>query len=762
MRFFQDTEYDQQHIIQRLRSRIFILSCFLGNFIISIKFIILIVGQSDMVPDRTRTDRNQSSGDNPSPGGQRYSTGLLNRRECLKLGAAAAAIAGGIGVGTSAATAERAHDIEFDTVIDAVADAGMDPTGETPIDDQLDSVLESNTLVRFPAGEYLLTDEHILTGVSNVGIQGRGDSPSDVRFVFPEGNSGAPDATDYVMFWIEANSGVLLENFEIDQTSDRRTGASVVVSADDKLVVQDLSWQGFNPAVSDANEACLHSSVTSADGSGQVTGLTIDGGGVASTYPGCRVGVAVRGVHEGDLLLANLDVRELGAPALRATNCPGAVRVEDSHFENNDNGNVLFGGGRDGRSYLKGCTVVVDESRIRYLPSDERYENLEGVRIDAGGQGWTGVTIEDCQFLFESFPDGATGRAVISRPTVGDHGAFTVRNSTLSVNTPGCVPVYAASPGHNLTRSSSVSLENVHITGTQSSNNANSVVFIEESDGSTVSDCCIGFLNGLDGVRIDRSRDCSVVESDIKVGGRATSFSDATVATRDLTSTGACQVVDLGEDSDGSSDGSDTTDGSSDDSGSDTSDGSGSTDGSSDDGSGSGSSGGTDTSAQLKRIAVKSKGGGVARYTFSASDSLRPASDAEGVVEDLTVSDRVGPSSGVDSYYYTGHITSFEIEGAEYADVYFADPDTGEKLGDVDPAVLDGNVISLQSASLPTIYQLSVTGSIAADAGALREIVFESSAAGRVEDEHDVDTFYFTGDLTEMKIRGNASVTFED
>ena len=449
-----------------------------------------------MVPDRTRTDHNQSSGENPSPGGRRYSTALLNRRECLKLGAAAAAIAGGIGVGTSAARAERAHDITFDTVVDAVTDAGMDPTGETPIDDQLDSVLESDTLVQFPAGEYLLTDEHILTGVSNIGIQGRGDSPSDVRFVFPEGNSGAPDATDYVMFWIEADSGVLLENFEIHQTGDRRTGASIVVSAEDKLVVQDLSWQGFNPAVSDANEACLHPSVTSAEGSGRVTGLTIDGGGVAATYPGCRVGVAVRGVHEGDLALADLDVRELGAPALRATNCPGAVRVENSHFENNDNGNVLLGGGRDGRSYLKNCTVVVDESRIRQLPSDERYESLEGVRIDAGGQGWTGVTIEDCQFLFESLPDGAAGRAVISRPTVGDHGAFTVRNSTLSVNTPDCVPVYAASPGRNLTRSSGVSLENVHITGTQSSNDADSVVFIQESHESAVSDCCISFPNG--------------------------------------------------------------------------------------------------------------------------------------------------------------------------------------------------------------------------------------------------------------------------
>jgi hypothetical protein len=189
-------------------------------------------------------------------------------------------------------------------------------------------------------------------------------------------------------------------------------------------------------------------------------------------------------------------------------------------------------------------------------------------------------------------------------------------------------------------------------------------------------------------------------------------------------------------------------------------------DSSSDDGTDSGSvddggSDGSDDTASLKRIAVRSTGGGISRFTLSASGSLRAASDAEGTVEDRTVSDRVGPEGGVDSYYYTGHITEFSIEGAEYAEVYFADPDTGEKLRTVDPAVLNGNALTMRSTGYSTTYDLSVTGAIAPDAGALEDTVTESSASGRVDSDNDVDTFYFTGNVTTLTIQGNADITFQ-
>ena len=93
-----------------------------------------------------------------------------------------------------------------------------------------------------------MTDEHVARGIDNFGVRGTGDSPSDVKFVFPEGNAGAPDPSNYVMFWVEAGQGILFENFEIHQTDDRRTAASIVAWAGDASRYTTSSGRGSIPS----------------------------------------------------------------------------------------------------------------------------------------------------------------------------------------------------------------------------------------------------------------------------------------------------------------------------------------------------------------------------------------------------------------------------------------------------------------------------------------------------------------------------------
>jgi len=113
--------------------------------------------------------------------------------------------------------------------------------------------------------------------------------------------------------------------------------------------------------------------------------------------------------------------------------------------------------------------------------------------------------------------------------------------------------------------------------------------------------------------------------------------------------------------------------------------------------------------------------------------------------------------------YYTGHISEFSIEGAEYAEVYFADPDTGERLRAVDPEVLDGNALTMVGTGASTTYDLTVTGSIEPDSDALEDTISGSSASGQVgRDSDSVDTFYFTGDVAELVVRGSSEVSFQD
>ena len=50
-------------------------------------------------------------------------------------------------------------EFEFDRVVDAVDDLGMDPTGESPIDDALNGAFETGTLIEFPPGDYMVAEE---------------------------------------------------------------------------------------------------------------------------------------------------------------------------------------------------------------------------------------------------------------------------------------------------------------------------------------------------------------------------------------------------------------------------------------------------------------------------------------------------------------------------------------------------------------------------------------------------------------------------
>ncbi|MFC7028083.1 twin-arginine translocation signal domain-containing protein [Halomicroarcula sp. GCM10025710] len=62
------------------------------------------------------------------------------------------------------------HGISFGTVVNAVEDLGMDPTGQEPIDDELQATLEQgNVLVAFPPGRYLFESEPEPQPVTNWG-----------------------------------------------------------------------------------------------------------------------------------------------------------------------------------------------------------------------------------------------------------------------------------------------------------------------------------------------------------------------------------------------------------------------------------------------------------------------------------------------------------------------------------------------------------------------------------------------------------------
>ncbi|ELK51860.1 hypothetical protein D320_14585, partial [Haloferax sp. BAB-2207] len=178
----------------------------------------------------------------------------LNRRNYLKLGAMAASTALSAGVASAASGPEERFGIQWDRVVNAVDDLGMDPNGNEPIDDQLDSAYESGTLIEFPPGEYLATEtQYWNDDVSRFGMVGTGSSHKDVQFVFPSGNNGEK----YRFLEITSGDHHVLKNFSIQQTDDSTTTADIWMINDDGALIEDVEWLGRTPTDNDARRQLL-------------------------------------------------------------------------------------------------------------------------------------------------------------------------------------------------------------------------------------------------------------------------------------------------------------------------------------------------------------------------------------------------------------------------------------------------------------------------------------------------------------------------
>ena len=73
----------------------------------------------------------------------------IDRRSCLK---AAGAAAGSAVLFSGSASAAEHRGIRFKRTVNMVEDAGCDPTGNEPCDEQLQAAADDYTLLKFPAG----------------------------------------------------------------------------------------------------------------------------------------------------------------------------------------------------------------------------------------------------------------------------------------------------------------------------------------------------------------------------------------------------------------------------------------------------------------------------------------------------------------------------------------------------------------------------------------------------------------------------------
>jgi hypothetical protein len=589
------------------------------------------------------------------------STGLLDgidRRQYMKLGAATAA---GAAAFSGTASAQSRGGVSFDRVVDAVDDLGMDPNGNEPIDSKLDRGWSSGTLIEFPAGEYLVTREHGFFGDSNVGMVGKTGDRSDVEFVFPDGY-------DDRFLTVRHGRNWLFGDFTIQQSGDRVTGVGCAFGVDDNATIRNIEIAGFNPRNRQRGLALV---VYDSGGTMDLNGYVRAGRSAVGSYPSGTQALLVPTQHQGTLNVRNARIENAGENGIYASRCPGNVRISNSYFANNDIASVRIAGSG---SFVKNSTFVVDTASAGNPGS---YDNARGLWVESGSKGYTGGRVVDCDFVLRSA--GNSGGLLRVGSSAGD---LTVENCRFRNETR--YPTLVADPPSRVGGSAPITVRGSSFT----SNGADprqdyGAIGLERRDGSLVSGCCISAGGSQDGVVVRNSGGCTVRRSTIDVGGQAVASPGSNVATAGLSYSGSCPLP-----SDGGSGAGDvgtptnSTDGSSDDSGSEDSDSSGSgstdSDGSSDsDGGSTSDSSSSDSDASTSDDSGSTAGGssGGTRTLTLTADTVSPYEfTVSGDLEfdpSFGTEDRISGSSasgvlvgGTDKYVFSGDVTSFSISGS--------------------------------------------------------------------------------------------------
>jgi hypothetical protein len=413
-----------------------------------------------------------------------------------------------------------------------VEDAGCDPTGNEPCDDQLQAAADDYTLLKFPAGTYRLTEKNVLLDATNLGFLGEGD----VRFAVPEGFNEKVIVAD-------RGTGLLFENIDIDQRARDATPGLHLGVADD-LHVRDVEFvgQGINPGSNPRGEDGGNPGVTngflpivrSAGGTGVIENVRMNNAGVMGAYNhgNGRVGVWIGMSTRGTITLKDCHIEGFPNNGLYCSRTYGVVRVEGGTFRNNDISQVRIGS--DG-SYVEGATIEVDAGASN-SPNPREMLNGRGVRFEVGSLDTAGPEVRNCDITIADAPH--SGGGVVAS---GDIGCFDVRNTRIKVDIDGVRGVLAKDPtggAYNTGGPYDGTLRNVSVTGNASGTSA---IELRRRSESVIEGCCV-HVEGADrdGVTVVDSDDCVLRNGTIDVTGEAVVRENASVAVSGIDKSGTC------------------------------------------------------------------------------------------------------------------------------------------------------------------------------------------------------------------------------
>ncbi|MGN8214035.1 hypothetical protein [Halococcus salifodinae] len=637
----------------------------------------------------------------------------IDRRSCLK---AAGIAAGSAALFSGSASAAEHRGIRFKRTVNMVEDAGCDPTGTEPCDEQLRAAADDYTLLKFPAGTYKFTEKNVVLDTTNLGFRGEGD----VRFAVPEGYNEK-------LLVADRGTGLLFENIDIDQRAHGATPGLHLGAADD-LQIHDVEYigqgihfdseprseGGGNPAVTNA----LSPIVRSADGTGVVENVTVNDAGLMGAYNRGegRVGVWIGMSTRGTITLRGCHIEGVPNNGLYCSRTYGVVRVEGGTFRNNDISQVRIGS--EG-SYVDGATIEVDAGASS-SPNPGQMLNGRGVRFEVGSLDTAGPEVRNCDITIADASH--SGGGVVAS---GDIGRFDVRNTRIKVDVDGVRGVLAKDPtggAYNTGTPYDGTLRNVSVTG---SAGGTSAIELRQRSGSVIEGCCLQ-VSGADrnGVTVVDSDDCVLRNGTIDVTGESVVRENASVAVSGIGDSGTCPAPSGASPSQPQPEPEPQPESS-------------------------------EPGPDADVLTIEGASG--ADYELAASEGLAKTTTMDGAtidpndtIDGATATGQVG-GSGRDSFAIGGEITKLVLDGG--ANLYY----NGEN---VDPAEYLPNTLSVESdthAEFEFTASDGVVKSAVMGAADPNDSVSGRTVSGQVG-EGGRDSFAYLGEIQSLDIDGDATV----
>jgi len=225
--------------------------------------------------------------------------------------------------------------IQFDRVLDAVEDLGLDPSGEEPVEEALAEALTvPGTLILFPEGQYRFAASMNLTA-ERVGLLGTGTSAS-----FPNPGLGACCSTARRSVSTTCSSRTWTST-SVRRTPRPESGSTAGTGSTSRT--SSSSAEGASTTPGRSVRSSLRSVVTTV---GVLRNAVAKKGSRIDGYEGGngRIGVWVGWSNKGTVRIEGCDFREFGNNGTYTSRTPGQVEIVDSYFLNNNAASVRIGG----------------------------------------------------------------------------------------------------------------------------------------------------------------------------------------------------------------------------------------------------------------------------------------------------------------------------------------------------------------------------------------------------------------------------------